>query len=245
MKTFSRLDGIRLLACSLLVILPATAASPQRPPIAEQMAKTFGIDSWGQIEALRYTFNISFPGLNASRSWEWEPKTGRVTYEGKDKDGKPVKASYLISQLDSQSDVIKKEIEPGFINDQYWLIVPFHVMWDSSPTVTDEGKQKLPLGKGTAEKIVMKYPAEAGGDTPGDTWEFFVGPDKRIEEMVYHRGGPKKPSLVMATWSGYKKAGPLLFSTEHRGTADGKPLHLTFTNVAVKVSGSNNWIEAK
>jgi len=55
--------------------------------------------------------------------------------------------------------------------------------------------------------------------------------------MVYHRGGPTKPSLVIATWAGYKKAGPLLVSTEHKGTADGGALHLTFTNVAVKMAG--------
>jgi hypothetical protein len=111
--------------------------------------------------------------------------------------------------------------------------------------VTDEGKQKLPLGKGSAQKIGVKYPAEAGGDTPGDTWELFVGADKRVQEMAYHRGGPKKPSLVLATWSGYKKAGPLLVSTLHNGTADGKPLKVTFTNVAVKVSGSDKWINAQ
>lgn len=91
----------------------------------------------------------------------------------------------------------------------------------------------------------MKYPAEAGGYTPGDTWDLYVGKDGRIAFMVYHRGGDKKPSLVTASWAGYKKAGPLLFSTEHRGTADGKPLHLTHSGVAVKVAGSDKWMDAQ
>ena len=47
----------------------------------------YGVDSFAQIDAIRYTFNIQFPAVNASRSWVWEPKTGRVSYE-KDKDGK-------------------------------------------------------------------------------------------------------------------------------------------------------------
>jgi hypothetical protein len=47
------------------------------------------------------------------------------------------------------------------------------------------------------------------------------------------------------TWAGYKKAGPLVFSTEHRGTADGKPLHLFFSNVAVKMAGADTWIKAQ
>jgi hypothetical protein len=63
--------------------------------------------------------------------------------------------------------------------------------------------------------------------------------------MVYHRGGDKKPSLVTASWAGYKKAGPLLFSTEHRGTADGRPLHISLTKVAVKLAGSDKWVDAQ
>ena len=74
-----------------------------RPPIVEQLAKTYGLDSFGQIEAIRYTFNLDLPALkvNLSRTWTWEPKTGQVTYEGKDKDGKPVKVTYIRSQLNS------------------------------------------------------------------------------------------------------------------------------------------------
>jgi hypothetical protein len=107
------------------------------------------------------------------------------------------------------------------------------------------GMQKLPLGKGSAKLVTVKYPN--GGYTPGDTWDLYVGSDNRIKEMVYHRGSPKSPvpALVTVTWAGYKKAGPLLFSTEHRGTADGQPLHLFFSNVAVKLVGSDTWINAQ
>ena len=91
----------------------------------------------------------------------------------------------------------------------------------------------------------MKYPAEAGGFTPGDTWELFLAPNGRVEQFVYRRGGPKKPSVVIASWTGYKKAGPLLISTEHRGTADGNPLHLFISNIAVKLTGSDKWIAAQ
>ena len=64
-------------------------------------------------------------------------------------------------------------------------------------------------------------------------------------QFVYHRGGDKKPKLVTASWTGYKKVGPLLVSTEHRGNADGKPLHLWITNVAVKLAGSDKWVAAQ
>jgi hypothetical protein len=168
-----------------------------------------------------------------------------VSFEGTDKDGKPVKVSYLRSELSSQPDAVKNQVEPSFVNDNYWLLFPLHAYWDTSAAITNEGMQKLPQGTGTATKVVVKYPSEAGGYTPGDTWELYVGKDNRVEQMVYRRGGDKKPSLVIASWTGYKKAGPLLFSTEHKGTADGKPLHISITGVAVKVAGSDTWMDAK
>jgi len=65
--------------------------------------------------------------------------------------------------------------------------------------------KKLPIGAGSAELVSVKYPAEAGGYTPGDTWDLYVSKEKRVQQFIYHRGGPKKPSLVTATWAGYKR----------------------------------------
>ena len=114
MTNSSRATMIRLLAFGVLV-LAATSWAQQRPPILEQIAKTYGLDSYGQIEAIRYTWNGEIPGLfKLARTWEWEPKTGKVSYEGKDKDGKPVKVTYMRSELSSQSDDVKKQIDAGF-----------------------------------------------------------------------------------------------------------------------------------
>jgi hypothetical protein len=242
-REMSRLDVIRLFALSMLLILPATSMAQQRPQIAEQIAKTYGLDSFGQIEAIRYTWDLELPGAKLHRTWEWSPKTDTVSYEGKDKQGHPIRITYQRSQLGSQNDAVKNEIDPAFANDQYWLLLPFHVVWDGA-TVTDEGMDKLPLSGGSAERIVVKYPSE-GGYQPGDTWELYVGADKRIAEIVYRRGAPNPPKLVMATWTDYRKAGPLLFSTEHRGTVDGKPVRISFLDVSVKLAGSDNWIRAQ
>jgi hypothetical protein len=245
MKNSSRVTMIRLLAFGVLV-LTSTSWAQTRPPILEQIAKTYGLDSFGQVEAIRYTWNGEIPGLfKVAHAWEWEPKTNKVSYEGKDKDGKPVKVTYMRSELSSQPDAVKNEVDPAFSNDNYWLLFPFHAYWDTSATMTDQGMHKLPIGNGSAELVAVKYPAEVGGYTPGDTWELYVGKDKRVEQFAYHRGGPRKPSLVIATWAGYKKAGPLLISTEHRGTADGKPLHIFLSNVSVKLTGSDKWMDAQ
>jgi hypothetical protein len=227
-----------------VLVLAPNAWAQQRPPILEQVAKTYGLDSFGQIEAIRYTWNAQFPGVNVSRSWVWEPKTNKVSFEGKDKDGKPLKVTYVRTELSSQPDAVKNEVDPSFLNDNYWLLFPFHAYWDTSATVTDQGMHKLPEGNGSAELVVVKYPNE-GGYTPGDTWELYVGKNDRVEYFVFHHGGDKKPSLVIATWVGYKKAGPLLISTEHRGTADGKSVHIFISNVSVKLTGSDTWMKAQ
>ena len=246
MRSSSRRDAIRLSVFGVLPFIVAmTCPAQQKAPIAQQVAKTYGFDSYGQIDGIRWTWNGQLFGLNISHKWEWNPKTGTVSYEGRDKDGKPIKVTYQQSQLSSQSDVIKNQVQPAFINDQYWLLVVFHAVWDGSATVMDDGMQKLPEGNGSAERMVMKYPAEAGGYTPGDTWTFYIGPDKRVEVLEYRRGGAKKPKIVIAKWTDYKKAGPLLVAMDHRGTADGKPLRIWFTDVAVKVTGSQNWMSAQ
>ncbi|MCA1828507.1 MAG: hypothetical protein ABR567_21640 [Myxococcales bacterium] len=239
----SRIPVIGILLIGMLSA-PALVSAQQRPAIADKIAKTYGLDSFGQIDAIRYTFNIDAGPRKVARSWVWEPKKEQVSYEGKDKAGNPVKVTYSRSQIASQSEVVKEQVDPGFVNDQYWLLFPFHLVWDAGATVTDAGMQKLPLGKGSARRVVVTYPSDVGY-TPGDTWELYVGTDGRIREFVFHHGGTAKPNKVVATWADYEKAGPLLFSLDHRGNADGNPVRVFFTNVAVKVAGSDNWVDAK
>jgi hypothetical protein len=56
---------------------------------------------------------------------------------------------------------------------------------------------------------------------------------------------PRAKKVIISTWTAYKKAGPLDISTDHRGTANGKPLRIFISGLAVKVTGSDSWMEAK
>ena len=214
--------------------------------IFQQMLKAYGFDAFGEVEKIRYTFNMDAPGLNFSAAGNGNPRRTLISYEGKDKDGTPVKVTYERSQLGSQSDAVKNEIDPAFNNDNYWLLLVLHFSWDGSATITDEGTQKLPLGNGSAKRVVVKYPSE-GGYAPGDTWELYVGADNRIEDIVYHGGGPgtqKRPKLLMATWTDYKKAGPLLISMITAPGGRSTPCDFPF-DVSVKLTGSDSWTNAQ
>lgn len=242
MKNLWRVTIIGLVLLGMLGFA-STSLAQSRPPILEKVAKAYGLDGFDQVEAIRYTWNGEIPGLfKLSRKWEWEPKTGKVSFEGTDKDGKPVKVTYLRSELNSQPDNVKNEVDPGFQNDNYWLLFPLHAYWDTSAKIIDQGMFNLPLGPGMAELVPVKY--SGGGYTPGDTWDLYIK-DNRVVYFDYHRGGDRPPSRVFATWAGYKKAGPLMISTEHVGRADGKPFRLMISDVAVKLTGSDAWIEAK
>jgi hypothetical protein len=221
MTKLARSATIRCLVFLGALVLATTSWAQTGTNIGEQIAKTYGLDGFGQIEAIRYTFNAQLLGLDVSRSWVWEPKTGKISYTGKDKEPANV----------------RDEIDPAFVNDKYNLIFPLQFYWDGA-VVRDEGTQKLPLGTGSAKRVIVDY-------SPGDVWELYVGPDNRVVEFGFHRGGPRKPTIVNATWEDNKKAGPLLIPMERRGTADGKPLHVFFSDVAVKLTGSDAWMNAQ
>jgi len=47
--------------------------------------------------------------------------------------------------------------------------------------VIDAGMYNLPGGSGESELVAVKYPAEGGRYTSGDTGELYAGKDGRIE----------------------------------------------------------------
>jgi hypothetical protein len=221
----------------MLAVAPISRAQTS-PSLGEQLAKAHGLDGFGQIDAIRFTFNGEFPGRSVSRSWVWSPKTGQISYAAKDADGNPVKVTYVESQLDAAPANVRDQIEPAFGNDKYNLIFPLQAYWDGA-AITDKGTQKLPVGTGSAREVEVSY-------APGDIWNLFLGSDDQVVAFDFHRGeSGLKPSHVVATWDAYKKAGPLLISTDRRGTADDKPLHVWITDLGVKLAGSDKWVNAQ
>jgi hypothetical protein len=211
------------------------SASPR-----DQLASAYGVDNFDQVEELRYTFNIKRPDRVISRSWSWEPKKDRVTFMGTAEQGGTV--AYERSSLAGQASEQVKKIDPQFINDNYWLIFPIRLYWDRSATVmVDEAPANLPIGAGQAKRMVVKYPANEGY-TPGDVYELFIDGSDRIVQWIHRQGGDPKPTRV-TTWEDYKSVGPLTLSLDHKGQ-DGI-LRVWFTDVAVRLSGSSEWVMAK
>jgi len=225
------------------LFLASTSLAQEKPDLRHQIANAYGLASWSKVEQIRYSFNFDAGPKKAVRTWTWETKTDKVTFEGTDSAGKPVKVSYARASM--PADVVK-DVDPNFINDQYWLLFPFHLVWDKDVTVEDKGMTADPMGKtkGKVRKVTVTYPKTGGGYTPGDMYDLFVGADNRIVAWNFHRGGAEKPTLTV-TWAEYKMAGPILIAEDHRGTYTGKPIHISFTGVAVKLAGASDFVPAK
>jgi hypothetical protein len=95
------------------------------------------------------------------------------------------------------------------------------------------------FGESTIKNTLNKARKQLPDASPGIV---FV---KVPQEVAAFAQGPSGCEIVSATYVDYKKAGPLLFSTDHRGTEDGKPLHVWISDVSVKLTGSEKWINAQ
>src|SRR5438876_4650218 len=67
MTKSTRSATILMLSLGVL-LLAGTSRAQTRPPIVDELAKTYGLDSFGQLDAIRYTFNLELPDLKVNLS---------------------------------------------------------------------------------------------------------------------------------------------------------------------------------
>lgn len=192
----------------------------------EKVAKAYGVDAFSKVKKIDYTFNVEFGGKKISRKWEWHPKTKEITYWGKDKNGKDVTLTY---NRNDKMDAKTKKIDAAFINDNYWLLFPFHLKWDTNVKFKDEGMKKYPIGKGESRCLIVQYSNKVGY-TPGDQFDLYLDKNNMIHQWVYLHGGSKKNPRP-ATWEGNKTFGGFTISTLHNGP--GKKFKLWFSGIKV------------
>jgi len=193
----------------------------------QKVADAYGIKAFSKVEKIDYTFNVIFNGKKFSRSWEWYPKTKEITYQGMESNGKETKLSYSENK---PMDAATKKIDAAFINDNYWLLFPFHLVWDNNVKFTDEGIKKYPIGKGEGRALMVSY-SDKVGYTPGDAFKLFLDKDNKIHQWIYlHSGSSKNPSP--ATWEGNKDFEGFTISTLHYGPD--KKFKLWFSDIKVE-----------
>lgn len=220
-------------ACAPTVAVRKAPVNPE----AMKIANAYGIGNFKKISAIRYTFNVNIRDTHIRRKWIWEPETDRVWYQEHGPDGKTVERDYLRS--DAKHPDFDKKTDERFINDQYRLLFPFHLVWDDVKIVSGED-YPLPILSGHGKRLTVTYPP-GSGHTSGDVYEIYYGPDYLIQQWVYRKGGAEKPTRI-TTWEEHAKAGPILVSLIHKNR-DGS-FRLWFSDVAVRLKGSTVWLPA-
>ena len=201
----------------------ASQETPKALSVAERIANANGFEHWKEVSKIDFTFNVDRDSSHFERSWTWNPKTDDVTLiAGKDT------ISYNRKTIDS----ISMKADKAFINDKYWLLAPFQLVWDQGTTITKPVKDEAPISKLMMNKITLTYPSN-GGYTPGDAYDFYFDDDFMIKEWIYRQGNAKKPSM-MTSWENYEDFKGLKIATTHQKTEGNWKLY--FTGIAVKTA---------
>jgi hypothetical protein len=189
--------------------------------IAEKIANAHGYNHWKNVSKIEFTFNVNKDSSHSQRSWRWEPKSNIVSFlAGKDS---------IITYNRAKIDTTKINIDKDFINDKFWLLIPFQLVWDKNASISEPTKAEAPISKSTMNKITLTYPSDGGGYTPGDAYDLYFGEDYLIKEWVFRKGNNETPSLIN-TFENYQVYNDLKIATAHKipsGTS------INFTNINV------------
>ncbi|WP_420398912.1 hypothetical protein [Flagellimonas sp.] len=215
------------LALISFTLISACKTEPKAEPtpekelsIPEKIAQAHGYDAWKSVKEITFTFNVDKDTTHFERTWVWEPKTNKVT---------SISSDTLVYNRKSM-DSVALERNSGFINDRFWILAPFNLIWDAN-NYTSEHKegQKAPISGESMQKLTIVYGNE-GGYTPGDAYDFYFKDDFVLREWVFRKANQAEPSMT-TTWEDYVTMEGLKLAQDHRKSEE--EFSLNFTNLSV------------
>lgn len=173
--------------------------------IAEKIANAHGYEKWNQVKTFEFTFGGKIEDSSSGRSWVWNPKTNDIalTTNG-------VTTEYNRNNMDS----ITLKADRGFINDKFWALIPFQLIWDEGTTISEPEKATSPINQKDLNKIIITYSNE-GGYTPGDAYDIYFDDDYIIREWSYRKGNTTEPSLSN-TFENYSDYNGIKVAQDHK-----------------------------
>lgn len=188
--------------------------------IEYKIAAAHGLENFDEVEEIKFTFNVKVNDtVRTSRAWSWKPKSNEIRLTDGD-----------ISQTYTKTDSIAeddKEIDAKFINDSYWLLFPFQLVW-SDAEISEEEKAEAPISNTEMNKLVASY-KNKGGYTPGDAYEIFYEDDLLLKEWVYKSADGSRE--MPTTWEDYEDFNGLKIAKSHK-SPDGS-FELFFSDIEV------------
>ncbi|TVZ27377.1 hypothetical protein JM83_2414 [Gillisia sp. Hel_I_86] len=194
--------------------------TPEELPITTQIANANGIEKFKELEEVYFMFNVKVNDtLRSKRAWKWFPKSKKIELTEK---GETI--SYI--QGDSLSEKALAA-DQKFINDSYWLLFPYQLMWSDFEATYNE-KGIAPLSNEEMKMLTVSYKGK-GGYSPGDSYHIFFGDDNMIMEWTYVSSTGRE---LTTTWEDYETFKGIPIAKMHK-TADSS-FQLYFTNIKLK-----------
>jgi len=188
---------------------------------AEAIAFKSGLENWKDVSQIEFTFNVDRGGKNvARRAWTWKPKTGDITMKQGDR---------IVNYNRTSIDSTAQRTDQGFINDKFWLLAPYQLVWDEGTKIIVQDTATAPISGKLAKKLTIVYGTE-GGYTPGDAYDYYYDEDFIIDEWVFRKSNQEAPTM-MTTFDEYQLFEGLNISTVH-SDKEGN-LKLYFTDIKV------------
>ena len=210
------------LTSSFIISKKIPLHTTQETSILRKIANAHGFENWKNVREIKFTFNVDRDTVHYDRNWAWNPRTNDITAT---LEGKTIK--YNWSTMDSTA----RKTNAGFINDKYWLLTPFQLIWDEDNiTHHHTFKAEAPISHKPMQKLTIVYGNE-GGYTPGDAYDFYFEDDYIIQEWIFRKRNTPTPSLT-TTFEDYKEFKGLKIATSHK--RQGPNFNLYFTNIDVR-----------
>ncbi len=218
----------------LPVLLFLNGCQPKAEPDAEgspedamrKIAQAAGVDGFGAVKVISYTFHADLGDKAFVRSWTWLPESNTVTLHGKTAEED---IRYHRDKMDSDASLA--ETDKQFVNDLYWLIFPIQVAWDSGVIIEQLPEDAAAVVPDAFAGLRVRYP-DGVGYTPGDVYDLYYDKDYIITNWVFRRGGSEEPTMV-SEWKDYETFGPLNISLNR--PAPDQSVRIWFENVAVEL----------
>jgi len=202
-------------------LIPKQDANPVRTE-AEVIALKNGLLEWEKVRQIDFTFNVDRGGKTvAQRSWQWQPKTDNV---------RMTSSSDTITYNRITMDSTHIATDRGFINDKFWLLAPYQLVWDEGTTISIQDMATAPISKKQTKKLTIVY-GDKGGYTPGDAYDFYYDNDFIIDEWVFRKANAAAASMT-TSFEDYESYKGINIAKTHRGMDS--DLNIYFTDIKVQ-----------
>lgn len=188
-------------------------------PLNIQVANAHGFEEFENVRQINFTFNVKVNDtVRSSRAWKWYPQEDKVELTENEQT-----ISY-----DNDGDFTEAEqaADQKFINDTYWLLFPFQLVW-SDFNMEQTNSAEAPISKEEMQQLSINF-EEVGGYTPGDTYHIYFKDDMLLQEWTYVSSNGRNLST---TWEDYEDFEGIKIAKMHK-SEDGS-FQLFFTDIEV------------